>query len=232
MIKKCYNCRLTLDTTNYTGEHVPPQNLFDGFPTEYKLNRIVVPACKDCNHLFSKIDNEIRDVLAVKTEDIKSREKLASKGIRSISRNKNWLDRVTFDANGNVRSINFKYKSLLQSHLKNFKGIFYYKYGFPITDEFDIEIIADEKSFEKFRLTRFIFDYLNAFCSFEVSGHEDIFKFKIGDMTLDRSDNFYVSNNITECSAVVSLLIYHNEVIALAFAGKHNFLHTCLNAKK
>lgn len=230
MIKQCYNCRLLLDATNYTGEHVPPQNLFDGFPNEYKINRIVVPACQECNHAFSKIDNEIRDILAVKTEDIKSREKLASKGIRSISRTKTWLDRVNFDQNGNVKSINFKYKNYLQSHTKNFKGLFYYRYKFPIPDEFDIEIIADEKSFQKFRLARFIFDYLNTYCSFEVSGHEDIFKFKIGDLTLDENNNFYLSNNITNCSAVVSLLIYHNEIIALAFAGKREFLQSCLNS--
>ncbi len=39
-------------------------------------------------------------------------------------------------------------------------------------------------------------------------------------MSLDAEKNFSPSGNILKCSAVVGLLIYHNEILAIVFAGK------------
>ena len=138
----CYNCGKSLPETNKTKEHIPAKILFDGFDEKFKLNRITVDACFECNNSFSKIDNEIRDALAIKTEELSSRRLLAEKGTLSITRNKNWLDRVKFDKNGKVESIYFKYNAFVETHKKNFKGLFYNKNNFHIGDNYEIEIIS------------------------------------------------------------------------------------------
>ena len=216
----CYNCGILLNEENRTAEHIPAKNLFDGFSENYKLNRITVDGCFNCNNLFSKIDNEIRDALAIKTEELASRKLLAEKGTRSITRNSNWLDRATFDTNGNIISIDFKYKGFVESHIKNFKGIFYHKNKFHIGDDFQIEIISEKESTNYLGLLKILTSYLDLYGKFEHSGHPDIFKYKFVDMTLNKTNNFSPSANIDLCSAIVCQLIYHNEILAIVFAKR------------
>lgn len=61
----CYNCGNEFPEENITREHIPAQNLFVGYGNEYKVNRLVVPACFDCNNQYSQIDQEIRDAIGI-----------------------------------------------------------------------------------------------------------------------------------------------------------------------
>ena len=72
MAKICYNCGIELNKENLSVEHVPAKNLYDDLDDTFKINRITVPACKRCNGIYSKIDQEIRDVLAIKNDNIQA----------------------------------------------------------------------------------------------------------------------------------------------------------------
>jgi hypothetical protein len=85
--------RATTDPDIETVEHVPAKNLYDGFDNQFNVNRITVPACYDCNQLYSKIDQEIRDSLAVKSDSEEQKKIMTGKGVRSILRRSNWRDR-------------------------------------------------------------------------------------------------------------------------------------------
>ncbi len=191
----CYNCGAILDNNNWTDEHIPPKNLYDGFDQSFKINRITVPACNTCNHLFSKIDCEIRDALAIKTEELTSRQKLAEKGTRSITRVNNWLERAHFDKDGKVVAIDFKYKAFHDSHKKNFKRLFYNKYGFSIPEEFQIEVIADDDTYKRFFLSQVLAAYLDKYAGFEQSGHPDI-----------------LSLNLLTCHSMLRKIFHHQGI--------------------
>ena len=75
----CYNCGNELNSQNRTREHIPAQNMFVGYPDEYKVNRITVPACYSCNNLYSKVDQEIRDAIGIMNEDNMQQHELTRK---------------------------------------------------------------------------------------------------------------------------------------------------------
>lgn len=118
MNKTCYNCGVPLDKTNRTKEHIPAKNLFQGYPDEYKMNRITVPACDECNQKYSKIDQELRDALAVINNTVDEKSELTRKGIRSILNSSNWQDRVFMGPNGRVEAVKFGYDNLINYHKK------------------------------------------------------------------------------------------------------------------
>ena len=86
----CYNCGQEFDKEKITREHIPAQNTFVGYPDNYKSNRLVVPACFDCNNRYSKIDQEIRDAIGIMNEDNELQNEMTAKAVRSIMRNQNW----------------------------------------------------------------------------------------------------------------------------------------------
>jgi hypothetical protein len=46
-----------------------------------------------------------------------------------------------------VKQLGMMYeKDIIDFHIKNFKGIFYYQYGFPLPDCYDIAVNMDEKA--------------------------------------------------------------------------------------
>ena len=223
----CYNCGRELTSDNATVEHVPAKNLYEGFGEDFKKNRITVPACAECNHLYSKIDQEIRDALAVKNDNLKERQELTAKGVRSILRRSNWKDRTHFNSSGRVAAVTFSYADLRQIHIKNFKALFFRKYGIPVPDDFGIEIIADGDD-DKIDTAQIIYGYLLDGKEFEYSGHPDVFKFILRDMTPDKEkDAVYESRDFTKLVAVAGLLVYHDDIGAVVVAGKKEFIESC-----
>lgn len=224
MEKVCYNCGIQLNKTTATVEHVPAKNLYDGFGSDYKKNRITVPACSSCNNLYSKIDQEIRDALAIKNDDVSQREELTGKGIRSILRKSNWLDRAHFNNTGQVIAVDFDYGDLLQLHIKNFKALFFRKYSFPLPDHFEIDIIS-EGDYDKLEVAKDLYEYAILDTKFECSGHPDVFKFTLKDITHNKTDgSIYESGDFNKLIMIIGILIYHNDIIAIVVAGKKDFL--------
>jgi hypothetical protein len=227
MPKICYNCGIALTADNSTVEHVPAKNLYEGFDIEFKVNRITVPACVICNNLYSKIDQEIRDALAVKNDDPQQRKDLTNKGVRSILRRANWTDRTHFNSNGQVIAVNFSYSDLRKIHIKNFKALFFRKYGFPVPGNFEIDIIADGDD-SRIETAQLIHDYLCVDREFEFSGHPAIFKFIVKDMTPDKEmDTVYESGDFYKLIIVAALLIYHDNMGAVVVAGKKDYIENC-----
>jgi hypothetical protein len=227
MANICYDCGKELTKENYTVEHVPAQNLYEGFGDEYKKNRITVPACFDCNQKYSKIDQELRDVLAIKNESTEEKQSLTGKGVRSILRRSNWKDRTHFDNQGRVIAVTFNYDELRMFHIKNFKALFFRKYGFPIPEDFEVGILSEGDEAKKVS-AQAIYDYTMINKEFELSGHPDIFKFILKGMAQDKeNNNAYESNNFEELSAVTGVLVYHNEITAVIVAGKKDFIASC-----
>ena len=220
----CYNCGKILGIEDVTVEHIPAKNLYEGYSEEYKQNRITVPACLECNNFYSKIDQEIRDVLAVINDDINQKTSLTQKGIRSIMRKSNWKDRTFIDEKGNVVAVNFSYQDLKQIHIKNFKGLFLKKYGFPLPNDFKIDIITvgDE---DKLQSVEEMSHYLRINKSFECSGHPDVFKFIISDITPDEITNaLYESRDFDKLIAIIGLFIYHNSLEVFIMAMKEKYI--------
>lgn len=228
MEKICYNCGKPLTADIATVEHIPAKNLYEGFGDEYKLMRVTVPACFACNNLYSKIDQELRDVLAVKSEDPEQKQDLTRKGIRSILRRSNWTNRTYLNENGEVIAVDFNYGELRQLHIKHFKALFFRKYGFPVPEYFEIEIISDGDE-EKVQTAQMLHDYLRENKEFEYSGHPDIFKFILKDITPDiPNDTIYESMDFDKLVVVVGLLVYHDDICAVVVAGKKDFIESCI----
>ena len=226
--KICYNCGRPLTADNATVEHVPAKNLYDGFENQYKVNRITVPACYDCNQMYSKVDQEMRDALAVKSDSEEQKKILTGKGVKSILRRSNWQDRSHFNHEGQVIAVDFSYDDLKKIHIKNFKALFFRKYGFPVPDNFDIVIVADGDDDKKVDLAKVLYDYAKLDKQFEHSGHPDIFKFIIKDLTQGKStDNLYESGDFNKLIGVTGLLIYHDDIGAIVLAGKKDFIESC-----
>lgn len=102
----CYNCGIGLDKTTETKEHIPARSLFEGYDEKYKVNRITVSACKECNGKYSPTDEEFRNMMGLiskKTED----KKITEKSVRSVLRKDKKLERLHFDSLGKVSGITF-----------------------------------------------------------------------------------------------------------------------------
>lgn len=227
-MKRCYNCSIELTKENRTKEHIPAQNTFIGYPPEYKLNRLTVPACFDCNNQYSKFDAEIRDAIGIMNENDPKQAELTRKAVESIMRDKNWPQRVEI-INGKVESVTFSYDTFKQLHIKNFKGLFYDKYGIPLPDEFQIEIIA-EGDFEDVKLdniAQLFAGYLAEGGDFKVSGHPDIFQYKLKTLTpMYDGDQINDSPTLENALGVVGILIYHKNIEAVIIAAKKDYLES------
>lgn len=227
-MKQCYNCGIELTKENRTKEHIPAQNTFIGYAPEFKLNRITVPACFDCNNEYSKIDMEIRDAIGIMNENDEKQAEMTKKAVEAIMRDKNWPDRLEI-IDGKVVSVTFSYDTFKKLHIKNFKGLFYHKYGFPLPDDFKIEIIA-EGDFEDVKLNsiaQFLSDYISDGGDFQISGHKDIFQFKLKTLTpMHDGNHINDSPTLDNALGVVGLLVYHNNLKAIIIAAKKDYLET------
>jgi transcriptional regulator NrdR family protein len=232
---KCYDCGVNLTKEIKTREHIPAQNLFSGYDETYKINRLVVPACNSCNQKYSKIDQEIRDVLGVINDSNDRQKELTRKAIKSIMRNSNWKKRVDVNGNEIIENIvvSFSYNSLKKLHIKNFKGTFYFDNKYPLPENFHVEIIAegDEINTKLMMIKEMFKDYMDNKI-WHKSGHEDIFKYKTVMINLkEPSENYDFSEtkNIDDCDLVVSELLYHNSIHPMIFSAKNQFLDKVKN---
>lgn len=225
---KCYNCGIELTKANKTREHIPAQNTFVGYSEEYKINRLTVPACFDCNNEYSKIDTEIRDAVGIMNEDDEKQAELSRKAVNSIMKNHDWPERIEWK-NGKVAAVSFSYNTFRELHIKNFKGIFYSKYGIPIPEDYEIQIIA-EGDFDDIKLTKiaqFLTDYVYEGGDLKVSGHKDIFEYKLKTLTpMHGGDSINDSPTLDNALGVVGVLVYHKNIKAVIIAAKKDYLES------
>lgn len=221
----CYNCGNEFPEENITREHIPAQNLFVGYGDEYKVNRLVVPACFECNNQYSQIDQEIRDAIGIMNNNNEEQIEFTRKSVKSIMRRKNWADRLFF-SEGKVLAVDFSYNDFKKLHIKNFKGVFYNKYQRALPKDFEVEIIAegDEDDEKLMGIGKLFYDYVVEDDNFLVSGHEDIFMYNIKTMNPTESEFVVDNGDIENSLCVIGVLVYHKNLCAIVIAAKKEFL--------
>ena len=134
---------------------------------------------------------------------------------------------------GRVVSVSFSYDSFKELHIKNFKGAFFDKYGYPIPDEYVIDIIAegDQEDPNLNGIGKMLFGYVAEGNNWNISGHEDIFKYKLKSFTPTDGENVFDTPELDNSLGVVGILIYHKSILAVVIAAKKDFLESLPNAK-
>ncbi len=169
----CYNCGKPVSKRDgtETREHIPAQNLFEGFGDEYKKNRIVVPACEKCNGESSIIDEEFRDLIGTISER-KELGVISKKTASAIITKKKQFDRLTLDEKGGVIGVSFDKDKILANHVKIFKGLYYHQYKKPIGDNYKIAAFIDPDD-----QSQQCINYLMNNFEMKFSGHPDILSY-------------------------------------------------------
>ena len=120
---KCYNCGISLTKETKTREHIPQQNLFKGFPNEYKNNRITVPSCFDCNNGMSHIDDELRNFASIFDDGTSNKEGLI-RAFNSFTRKD--VERIKIYGDG--AGVQFDKIDIYSLFEKNAKGIYCHEF--------------------------------------------------------------------------------------------------------
>lgn len=172
----CYNCGKPLTKKTNNGEHVPPKNLFEGRGPEYKLNRKKIPACYECNNKYSSTDEEFRNLIGV-INKYPELSMLMEKAAKSMNMGAAKKDRVINDEVENFKGVKFDINEIKKFHIKNFKGVFYIQYGYPIPENY--RILVDIREGEVTPTQLKIISYAKDNFTWKYSGHLDIFSYII-----------------------------------------------------
>lgn len=221
---KCYNCGIELIVDIQDREHIPAQNMFVGYSDEYKKDRITVPACRHCNQGYSKIDHEVRDAIGINNEKNEQQSVLTGKSVRSIMRKKDWKGRVLLTDRG-VEAVSFNYVAFEKYFAKDFKGVFYREFGYPLLKNYDINIpVASDRGYEVLKK-----HLLESDKEWKVSGHEDIFRYKIEPYGFAKNGQV-IDSDVKDAITIASMLIYHKNLPAIVLATKRSWSEKILKA--
>jgi hypothetical protein len=212
----CYDCGKPIDPKDEDKEHIPQKCLLDDVPTDQRGSFITIPAHKTCNNKYSKIDNALRDIIGLSSDE---ESKTTDKSIRSLLRqsDEKIFSKVSFEKK--EAYINFNIEDVRNSHIKNFKGIFYREYGQPLPDDFDVNVLTDFNNFEDIqngiKLTQRFLEMPNVRES--ISGSAEVFKARTIALSPQGNPIEIFNEGIL---LVISELIYHNKMSALVIARK------------
>lgn len=227
-IIRCYNCGKILDNDK-TREHIPARTLFEGYDEKYKVNRITVPACFDCNNKYSPTDEEFRNMIGIIAKR-KENNTITDKSVKSILRKETGFNRLYFSPFGKVTGVEFCQQPIEEFHKKNFKGLFYYQYGYPLPDDYELAVNINENDYSKATLG--VIGYLKDFFEWKYSGHKDILSYCLQPFRLDITKNdkndLPLSNDE---NIIVGALIYNQEHAALVFAVRKEYLEEIKRSK-
>ena len=226
-LKRCYNCGCEFtDDNKETVEHIPMQALYAGYSPEYKVNRITVSGCYKCNHEYAKIDQELRDFIGITNDNDEAQLELTAKAVRNITRVKDFWKRLTPLA-GEL-GVEFNLDILAEIHRKHSKGLFYNKYKIPLSNDYKIQVIADgdEKDSKLVEWANVFHEQLDmANIPWSVSGHQDIFQYRLATLRCDGDDIYKVVDDVPNGSDwIICEMIYHKERYAICLAAKTKFL--------
>lgn len=227
LFKRCYNCGCEFtDENKETVEHIPMKALYTGYSGIYKINRITVPACFSCNNRYAKTDPELRNLIGVLNEDNKAQSEITAKAARGITREKDFMKRLDFSS-GEL-TIEFDRNVLEEIHQKHFKGLFYNRHRIPLPKSFEIKIITagDEQDKVLMALGKMFHEQLEkANITWTVSGHQDIFQYRLSTLRCDVSEVYRIVNDIPDGSDfIVCEMIYHKKIDAICLAMKSEFI--------
>ncbi len=218
----CYNCRKEFETKDITKEHIPAKNLFEGYEEKYKVNRVTVPACSECNGKYSPTDEEFRNMIGVIAKR-KENQKITEKAVKSILRKDSGKERLYVNNLGKISGVLFGQTPIEDFHKKNFKGLFYHQYGTVLSENYELFVNIDESDWSD--ITLGVLGYLKDLFNWKHSGHPDILSytiqpFRIGisnptkvDLVPQKDENIFVG-----------CLNYNKEHAALVIAVRKEYL--------
>ena len=221
---KCYNCGNDFAKEELTKEHIPPRCFSDVYPVEFKNNRVTVLCCDTCNNEYSKIDNELRDMIAILKDGRDGNTEFLKKGIKSVINRKELGKGYVFDENVRQYKISFDYEPLEKLFDKCHKGMFYEKFGFPIDEMFvsqaSQKMINDKHNTEK----NAIFESFHKQRpdSFIISGHQDIFRASILAYKRGQNNTFEITDELEDCFALSSYMVFHDQIDCLVMSVRIN----------
>lgn len=228
-LKRCYNCGILMNPpgthpkeTSQTKEHIPAKNLYTGYPEEYLANRITVPGCYKCNHEYSLIDDEMRDLIGMMNEEDVLQEAITKKAISNIIQKKDLPDRLLPN-----REMLFKYEPFIRYNEKNFKGVFYKLFGYPFpSDKYGIHtiIVDNGDEIDRSHMDQYgniLYNEIIKNSTWIHSGHPDIFEYLIKGVDVDPNDKNKInfSENIENSTFIMCICKYHKKfsMITMAF---------------
>lgn len=213
---RCYNCGKELKDGEVHREHIPAKALFKGYSEAHKYNCITVPACRNCNNQYSKVDEEFRNWLGVMSNR-KENKTITDKTVNSFLRKRSNLSRIRYDLFGKVIGVEFEEQSIKDFHKKNFKGLFYHQYGYPISENYKLIVIIDDN--DRSKLTLGVITYLKENFEWKISGHKDILSYCIQpfreNLTNTNKEDLIIGKDER---IIVGGFIYNREIGALVYA--------------
>lgn len=213
---KCYNCGRAFSEREMTREHIPAQNLYVGFDSKFKINRIVVPACFSCNNYYSQFDHVIRQALGYKQRELDN--EYHTKIYNATNRVKEWSNRYYISRN-NVIAVNFNVELLRTLFIKNFKGVFLDTYKVILPKNYHLICLLEGEKLpnilDGIHLRKIKKEFRKD--AIEISGHEGIFKYKLLPIDINRNNRI----NWKEAEVILGWFCYHNRLRCLVFAVKN-----------
>lgn len=158
---------------------------------------------------------------------------LTSKSVRSIMNKKGWQKRLFLSRDGKVEGVHFNYEHFRSIVIKDFRGIFFKEFGFPLPSNWRVEIISEfDDDKKKIEAGAGIFFYLDKDVRWAKSGHEDIFKYKFKSMAADANGVIYDSEDLDEADNIACVQVYHNEFEFVVLATSMKFLNSRFGLKQ
>lgn len=225
-MKKCYNCGVLfseLKKIERTKEHIPAKTLFEGYPEEYLTNRKTVPACLKCNQEYSRIDDQIRDLIGVTNESDSEKKELTAKTVRKIFSNKSeFNERMSIE--DNKIYVKFNISNIDKLHFKNFKGVYTSITKKPLSDLYKLDVYSIGQDEKKLKLGEKFIEEIERLEDWDISGHENVFKFKMAILDVEslKISELNFENANSEPEILVCGMKYNSTIVALVVAMKES----------
>ena len=226
--KVCYDCGTTLIPKNVakkiipfpdlgeTIEHIPAQMMFEGYT--YKGQRIVVPSCFSCNQRLSKIEEELRNYVALAGKG-PGLSALVEKTARAMEKQNAWGRGKLFYEGDEIIS-EFRNDFLWMTCRKHFKGIFFHEFSQPLPKQYkyQLDLINLVKGSERKAIQRIkILDWLLKF-PWKHSGHSNVFKYIMQPILQGQPLDGTVIPFTGEEDAVYCVMVCNNTFLTVAGA--------------
>lgn len=181
-MEHCYNCGCELTKDKKTREHIPMKALYIGYPLDKLPESKTVPGCNVCNNYYSKIEEDFKNIIALWA--VNENIKISDEFILSAGRSPKLRSKVQLLHNKIIAKFNSKeYDDV---HIKNFKGLFWKRYGLPLGDDYRINVYADiSESINYPNISTELKDLLRKRFDYEHSDfvvHRDVFQYEIKDI--------------------------------------------------
>jgi hypothetical protein len=227
-MENCYNCGVELTDETQTKEHIPAKNLFAGFSEEYKKNLLTVPACRSCNEEYGKTDQRVRDAIGIMNDKDAKKAETTRKSVKSILRQSGGVERLHFNAAGKVIGVNFDNEEMKTHHIKNFKGLFYAKYGYPLPENYVVRVIheGDSKNSRFMEIAGEMTAYVTKEGNWESIGHPDIFQHNMKTLEIGEGGKVVNGTDLEKAIGVVAVMKYHNQLSPVVLAFKGDYVKT------